>query len=61
MTHTELLTLDTFFENWQSEHAELFGNLPILLKHRLHQNPLFSEAFLAEIIDRYNREGYRYL
>ena len=61
MTHTEPLTLDTFFENWQSEHAELFGNLPILLKHRLHQNPLFSEAFLAEIIDRYNREGYRYL
>src|SRR3954453_2561685 len=54
-------TLDTIFEKWRSEHAELFGNWPILLRHRLHQNLLFSEMHLAEVIDRYNRDGHRYL
>jgi hypothetical protein len=53
--------LDTIFEDWKSEHTALFGHWPILLKHRLHQNPLFSETFLAELIDRYNRDGHRYL
>lgn len=53
--------MDTTFENWQREHSELFGHFPVLLRHRLHQHRLFSEAYLADVIDRYNREGHRYL
>ena len=53
--------MDTTFEKWQPEHPELFGHYPVLLRHRLHQHPLFSEGYLADVIDRYNREGHRYL
>jgi hypothetical protein len=58
---TPATAADTIIENWQSEHTALFGNVPILLRHRLHQNPLFSEAYLADVIDRYNRDNHRYL
>jgi hypothetical protein len=52
---------DPIITNWQAEHAVLWGNVALLLRHRLHQNPLFSEAYLGEVIDRYNRDNHRYL
>jgi hypothetical protein len=54
-------TADPFLTDWQDKHALLFGTIPLLLKHRLHQSPLFSEAALGEVIDRYNRNNSRYL
>lgn len=49
---------DPVFTDWQSRHAQLWGNAPILLKHRLHEHPLFSDAALARLVDGYPREHY---
>ena len=33
-----------------------FGKEPLLARHNLHQNPLFSDESLIELLDRYPRE-----
>ena len=49
----------SIFTAWQSHHAELWGRTPLLLRHRLHEDPLFSTQALTALIDRYPREHYQ--
>lgn len=46
------------FADWQKRHGMLWGEHPLLLKHTLHQSPLFSEEALADLIDSYPRDKY---
>ncbi len=46
------------FTDWKPEHGQLWGQVPLLLKHSLADNPLFSDAALAELIEAYPREHY---
>ena len=46
------------FTSWQPRHAELWGNTPIRLRHRLHEHALFSDAALADLVENYPREHY---
>lgn len=49
---------DPVFTSWQPRHAELWGNTPIRLRHRLHEHALFSDAALADLVENYPREHY---
>lgn len=40
------------FKNFRDEHSRLWGHEILCLKHRLHENPLFSLDALADLIDR---------
>ena len=46
------------FTNWQNHHAEVWGNTPMRLAHRLHQHELFSNDALADLISSYPRKHY---
>lgn len=48
--------MTTVFTNWMPEMAADFGHKPILAEHNLHQRPMFSDAGLADLLDRYPRE-----
>jgi len=50
--------MDAIFTDWTSTNGELFGNLPLVLKHRLSQDPLFSREALAALIERYPTNRY---
>jgi hypothetical protein len=41
------------FTGWDPKHSALWGNQPLLLKHRLHEHQLFSRPALEELIERY--------
>ena len=38
---------ESIFTAWKPEHSALWGNVPLRLKHRLHQHELFSRPALA--------------
>ena len=46
------------FEDWQQEIPEIFGRVPLALRHHLHSHELFSDAGLAELIERCPRSNY---
>jgi hypothetical protein len=46
------------FADWQPQHAGLWANAPLRLRHRAHERQLFSRDSLAELINRYPREHY---
>jgi hypothetical protein len=46
------------FTNWADKHAELWGNVPLRLAHKLHQHELFSRDTLAKLIETYPRDHY---
>ena len=46
------------FTSWQPEHAALWGNVPLRLKHRLHQHELFSRPALARLIEAAPKSNY---
>ena len=46
------------FTSWQDKHARAWGQTPLCLQHRLHEDPLFSLEALADLIERVPRENY---
>ncbi len=44
--------------DWKPHHARLWGRHPLLLRHSLHEHPLFSDEALADLIDGYPRRDY---
>lgn len=49
---------DSIFTAWKPEHAALWGNVPLRLKHRLHQHELFSRPALARLIEAAPKSNY---
>jgi hypothetical protein len=49
---------EPIFTSWMPRHAELWGNAPMRLKHRLHEHELFSNDALASLVESYPREHY---
>jgi hypothetical protein len=50
---------DPIFTGWRNHHAEIWGNAPMRLGHRLHRHELFSLPSLARLIESYPRQHYR--
>ena len=48
----------SIFTAWQPEHASLWGNVPLRLKHRLHEHELFSRPALARLIEAAPKSNY---
>ncbi len=48
----------TIFTSFERRHAELWGNAPIRLRHRLHEHELFSDAALGRLVESWPREHY---
>ena len=48
----------SIFTGWKTEHADLWGNEPVEIAHRLHEHPLLQEEALAELINRVPRAHY---
>ncbi len=46
------------FTSWKPEHSALWGNVPLRLRHRLHQHELFSRPALAELIEAAPKSNY---
>jgi len=46
------------FTSWKPEHSALWGNVPLRLKHRLHQHELFSRPALARLIEAAPKSNY---
>lgn len=42
--------------DWQPAHSDKFGKEPLLAKHNLHQHEMFTDAGIADMLDRYPRE-----
>ncbi len=49
---------DKIFKPWSDESRKAWGHKPLVLKHRLHTDPLFSFEALSALIDDYPREHY---
>lgn len=45
------------FTDWSSDMSADFGRKPILAHHNLHNRQLFSDAGLADLLDRYPRKS----
>jgi hypothetical protein len=43
--------------DWDAAKARAFGREPLRLRHRLHEDPLFDDAGLEQVLDRYPREA----
>jgi hypothetical protein len=52
------MTNANIFANWEDRTSSLWGNTPLLLKHTLHEHPLFSNEALAALVEDYPREHY---
>ncbi len=48
----------TIFNNWKAEHSHLWGQIPVIQQHTLHQSSLFTDDALAELIENYPRADY---
>jgi hypothetical protein len=42
--------------NWEAESAARFGRAELRFRHRLHERPMFDDAGLEEVLDRYPRD-----
>jgi hypothetical protein len=42
--------------NWPDNATDLFAKETLILKHNLHERPMFDDAGLASLLDRYPRE-----
>lgn len=49
---------EAIISNWTPEHALKYGHEILMLRHRLHESDLFTEAALGGLIDRYPNEHY---
>ena len=50
---------ESIFSGWRPEHAALWGKVALKLQHDLPDNPLFSDACLAQLIETYPRAHYQ--
>ena len=48
----------SIFTDWTDQTSELFGNVPLTLKHRLHEHPLFSDEGLIRLLETCPRDNY---
>ena len=46
------------FTSWKPEHSALWGNVPLRLRHSLHQHELFSRPALARLIEAAPKSNY---
>jgi hypothetical protein len=46
------------FTDWTSQTPALFGNVPLRLKHSLHEHPLFSDEGLVRLLETCPRDNY---
>lgn len=46
------------FTEWTHAQTQLWGHVPLLLRHRLHEHKLFSREALASLIENYPPEHY---
>ena len=44
------------FTDWTASDADAFGKKTVLTHHRLHEDAMFSDDGLADLLDRYPRE-----
>ena len=49
------------FTSWQGKHAEVWGQTPLCLTHRLDKHELFSNETLSGLLEAYPREHYQLL
>ena len=49
---------DTIFQPWSDQDRKAWGHKPLALRHRLHDDPLFSRDALGTLIDDYPRQHY---
>ncbi len=47
---------DPIFTNWSPEDSRKYGKELVLIKHRLHEDPLFCDEALEELMDIYPHE-----
>lgn len=48
--------IEPIFTNWTPEDSKKYGKELVLIKHRLHQDPLFSDEALEALMDAYPRQ-----
>ena len=46
----------TVITNWDETRAGAFGRETLAFEHTLHQRPMFADAGLADVLDRYPRD-----
>ena len=51
-------TTNTILTQWEPHYEDVFGCHPLLLRHRLHQSPLFDEMALAKLLETVERCDY---
>jgi len=49
---------DTIFNPWSDKDRQAWGQRPLALQHRLHEDPLFSLDALGALIESYPRQHY---
>jgi hypothetical protein len=49
---------DPIFTDFQPHHAQLWGQTPLRMSHRLHESTLFRNEALGGLIDKYPRDSY---
>ena len=52
------MTEQPIFSDFEPRHAELWGQTPLRLEHRLDRSELFTNEALGALIDKYPRDGY---
>lgn len=52
------MVTEPIFKDWTDQTSDLFGNVPLNLRHRLHEHPLFSDDGLAGLIETCPRDNY---
>ena len=52
------ITTGNIIADWKPEYADMFGKETLRLKHTLHQSELFSDARLANLIEKADRTHY---
>lgn len=52
------MSRSSIFTNWTDRTSELFGNVPLRLKHSLHEHEVFSDEGLIRLIDSCPRDNY---
>ena len=50
--------MEKIFTDWTEQTSRLFGNVPLNLRHRLHEHELFSDAGLVRLLESCPRENY---
>jgi hypothetical protein len=52
------MTNKPIFTDWTPQTPALFSNVPLRLKHSLHEHPLFSDAGLIRLLEACPRDNY---